>query len=209
MVLSMLTDYSLLIAAWILYLASHSVFAAPGVKKVVMKYLGISFAFYRIIYVVFATLLLIPLGIYLLQFRSHWIFRPNVVFILAGILFFIGSYIIGRYAFREYNMREFLGTAYVSDNEFSSALKTSGILAYVRHPLYSATFLIMMGIFVILPTLACLISIICIGIYIFIGIKLEEDKLLSEFGNRYREYREKVPMLIPRLGKLVKNRNQA
>ena len=201
---SILADYIMLVAAWALYLASHSVFAAHGTKRFLMKYMHISFAGYRIIYVVLATALLVPLGIYLLQFRSQWIFRPHPVLILAGSLLFAGAYLIGRSAFREYSMQEFLGTAYAGANEYSSPLKTTGILAYVRHPLYSATFLIMTGVFIILPTLACMISMACIGIYIFIGIKLEEDKLLLEFGDRYREYRDKVPMLIPKIKQLRK-----
>ena len=204
----MLADYIFLTIAWILYLASHSVLAAPGFKKLAMKYMGNHYPYYRIIYVLLATVLLIPLGICLLQFRSDWILRPNPFFYMAGAILFFSAYWIGRYAFREYSLQEFLGTSYLKEYEIPNPLKTSGILGYVRHPLYSATFLIMAGIFMILPTVACLISMGCIGLYIFIGIKLEEDKLISEFGNQYREYRAKVPMLIPRFTGLMKNRNR-
>jgi protein-S-isoprenylcysteine O-methyltransferase Ste14 len=34
--------------------------------------------------------------------------------------------------------------------------------------------------------------------YILIGIWLEERDLVSIFGDRYRRYREQVPMLLPR-----------
>jgi protein-S-isoprenylcysteine O-methyltransferase Ste14 len=36
--------------------------------------------------------------------------------------------------------------------------------------------------------------------YILIGLQLEEGDLIRDFGERYRKYREQVPMLIPRLG---------
>jgi protein-S-isoprenylcysteine O-methyltransferase Ste14 len=35
--------------------------------------------------------------------------------------------------------------------------------------------------------------------YILIGLQLEEGDLIRDFGERYRRYREQVPMFIPRL----------
>lgn len=34
--------------------------------------------------------------------------------------------------------------------------------------------------------------------YILIAIQLEERDLMRDFGDQYREYRNKTPMLIPR-----------
>jgi protein-S-isoprenylcysteine O-methyltransferase Ste14 len=34
-------------------------------------------------------------------------------------------------------------------------------------------------------------------IYIVIGTKLEEKKLVLEYGDRYIKYKQEVPMLIP------------
>lgn len=38
---------------------------------------------------------------------------------------------------------------------------------------------------------------IVLTIYIIIGIKLEEKKLVLEFGDTYVKYQQEVPMLIP------------
>ncbi len=78
-------------------------------------------------------------------------------------------------------------------------LKVENIHKYVRHPLYFGTLLFTWGLFFIFPLLNNLIAVIAITLYTVVGIKLEEKKLLKEFGSLYREYRESVPMLIPRL----------
>ena len=35
--------------------------------------------------------------------------------------------------------------------------------------------------------------------YILIGVRLEERDLIAEFGASYEHYRQRVPMLLPRL----------
>jgi protein-S-isoprenylcysteine O-methyltransferase Ste14 len=51
------------------------------------------------------------------------------------------------------------------------------------------------------PTMtgAHLIFALATTAYILIAIRLEERDLVSAFGNAYRDYRARTPMLIPRL----------
>ena len=37
-------------------------------------------------------------------------------------------------------------------------------------------------------------------VYLPIGIRLEEHKLIAQFGEEYRRYRREVPALFPKLG---------
>jgi protein-S-isoprenylcysteine O-methyltransferase Ste14 len=37
--------------------------------------------------------------------------------------------------------------------------------------------------------------------YIFVGIMLEERDLVGQFGDEYRNYRERVGMLVPKPGR--------
>lgn len=73
---------------------------------------------------------------------------------------------------------------------------------YVRHPLY---FGIVMGLWSApVMTITHLVFAILMTAYVIIGVSFEEKDLLSEFGDRYRSYQSRTPMLIPFFKKLKK-----
>ena len=70
----------------------------------------------------------------------------------------------------------------------------------MRHPQYSGLFLIMIGMLIQWPTvITALIFPALIFVYYRLS-KREEGEMLKTFGDEYREYREKIPMFIPRTG---------
>lgn len=112
-----------------------------------------------------------------------------------GLIFATYGIIIMKRAFKNYPIHEFLGFK-VSENA-TEPLRTGGILQYIRHPLYAGTILVFIGFWLFAPTLANLITVVMSITYIFVGIKLEEAKLLKTYGRAYEEYKKQVPMLIP------------
>ena len=50
-----------------------------------------------------------------------------------------------------------------------------------------------------LMTTGHLVFAVSMTLYVLIGLYFEERALLREFGDRYRDYQQRVPMLIPRL----------
>ena len=201
------TSYQTLLLLWFLYLGSHSFFASVKVKKIAERIMGKGYGYYRIIYVFLSTLLLVLLGIYLLMIKPVWILQRNLWITYTGIAFGTWGIIIIKRAFEIYDLGEFIGTSYLPDKgTVQNSLKTSGILSYIRHPLYAGTLLIAAGFLLIMPSEANLVSVICITIYLLIGIRLEEDKLLTDFGKRYQEYKNQTPMLFPRISDIFKKK---
>jgi protein-S-isoprenylcysteine O-methyltransferase Ste14 len=78
----------------------------------------------------------------------------------------------------------------------SMSFTIAGPYRWVRHPLY----LFMIVLFWAYPSLTVddrLLFNILWTIWVFIGTILEERDLVDDFGDAYRDYQAKVPMLLP------------
>ena len=77
----------------------------------------------------------------------------------------------------------------------AKAFVVRGPYRWVRHPLYSAIIVLLWADPAMNP--ARLELAILWTAWIYVGAQLEEHDLVAEFGDAYRRYRERVPMLIP------------
>jgi protein-S-isoprenylcysteine O-methyltransferase len=77
-------------------------------------------------------------------------------------------------------------------------LVNSGPYARVRHPLYSAYFLLIFGLLFINPAMFELF-ILCYALAYFLRLAKEEETLLSNRLPGYREYMAATPRFAPRL----------
>ncbi len=100
---------------------------------------------------------------------------------------------------RQTGITSFIGLSQLLLPEDTSPPKmvTDGLYRYVRHPLYTAGLVIIW--LIPLMTYNLLALILGLTIYIFVGAYFEERKLLLEFGDVYAEYRQRTPMLVPRI----------
>lgn len=126
-----------------------------------------------------------------LNFRFNWTEVPNIIVIIASIIFII-SYIIYAEVLRE--------NAYLSrtiEVQKNQKVIDTGLYKIVRHPMYTATIFLFLSMPLILNSL---ISFIIFLIYPFIIIKRinNEEKVLEKNLSGYKEYKNKVRYkLIP------------
>jgi protein-S-isoprenylcysteine O-methyltransferase Ste14 len=74
-------------------------------------------------------------------------------------------------------------------------LVVQGAYRWVRHPLYLVV-LLMIWSYPVLTVDRLLFNLLW-TIWIVVGAVLEERDLVADFGDDYREYQRKVPMLVP------------
>lgn len=126
-----------------------------------------------------------------LNYRFKWIIIPNIIVIIASILFAI-SYILYAEVLRE--------NAYLSRTikvERNQKVVDTGFYGIVRHPMYSITLMLFLTIPLILGSI---ISFVIFLIYPFIICKriINEEEVLEKQMKGYKEYKKKVKYrLIP------------
>ena len=193
----MLVHHLVLAICWILYCVLHSVLASLRVKKWVKKNTGNRFRYYRLFYTLFAAVALVALLFYQLSLPSENLFERTVFSTAAGGVLFVAGLGLMLVCIRKYFF-SLSGLKSLYQETPSSELMIAGIHRYMRHPLYTGTFAAIWGLWLLLPSLSLLIADVIITIYTLLAIRLEEAKLVAEFGDRYRVYQREVPKLIPR-----------
>jgi protein-S-isoprenylcysteine O-methyltransferase Ste14 len=190
----------LLILLWIAWCTCHSLLITAPVRRWFEARGGAWAGGYRLGYVVFSLATLAPLVWYgqilpqtRLGYSLSWIqVGQGLLFVYALVLFVGGT--------RVHDLRSFLGLeqwrAYRAGRRIAPpVLKTTGILAHVRHPWYGGGIALLWAI----PGLTDVSLIVrtLLTAYLVIGALLEERKLTAVFGETYLAYRQRTPMLFP------------
>lgn len=181
----------------IVYFALHS-FLATGFAKNKLLLKLVPHQYYRLFYNSLATLLLLPCVAQYFSLEKmdllnkSWTIWPGILLSIAGLIWVIK-------ALNGYDLGEFSGISQLNkvQKPKHNVLKTNGLNALVRHPLYFGTLLLVWGMFLIFPNNAAQIIASLTTLYLIVGTILEERKLEQQFGDVYRSYRTQVPMLIP------------
>lgn len=97
------------------------------------------------------------------------------------------------------------GTAYLGASVVHSGsmqaghVTAAGPYCRVRNPLYLGSWILSLGIAILMPPSGALVFIILEGVFYFRLILGEESFLTAQQGESYTEYRRRVPRLIPSL----------
>ncbi len=190
-------EYLYLILGWLGFGATHSYLASLKVKQVIGNNTPRYRPWYRLIYNVVALLTFLGPLHYQQQIEKIRIWPRSLTLILLGGTLAgagLGFLIL---ALRAYDLGEFSGFDVFQKVKKAPKLRTQGISGWVRHPLYTSTLLLLWGAWLTNANLGSLVTAICLTVYIRVGIHFEERKLLREFGEAYRRYQKRVPMLFP------------
>lgn len=191
-------SYILLVLAWAIYLALHSIMASTGWKEK-MYALGFSRRSYRLFYSGFSTILLLLIFLYNGMLGGEYLLQRTTLVKYIGLFLAGGGIFVLRAAFKQYSFGRFVG---LSPEDGEDSLHVSGILRHVRHPIYSGTLLITLGYLFFDPRLPSVLSMACIWLYLPVGIYFEEKKLIEQWGEAYTEYKKNVPAILPYFWKL-------
>lgn len=174
------------LALLLLFALQHSVMARESFKK---RFPSIGS---RAVYVVSTIAVLLLVG-------GAWQPMPEVAWRFRGPVA-IGLYVVWTFGLQlvlfgavSLNWRELLGLAEPGPPEF----RIPFLYTIVRHPIYLGAILM----FWAAPrmTYGRLLFASAMTLYILIGIQFEERDMERVFGDLYRAYKKRVPMLIPRL----------
>lgn len=193
-----MTDYFLLVLLWAGFYASHSILASVKVKRILEQSWSLPMKWYRLSYSALSVMLLVTIIGFSVQISLRQLFPSSPFGTYIGyMLASFGTIILVKSA-KSISLGKFIG--FQAERQDSLKLVTSGIYSRIRHPLYAGLLLIFLGYFFVSPTLTVLIHSLCLVIYLPIGIKFEEQNLVSIFGEDYMRYQKNVPPILPWLG---------
>lgn len=190
--------------AWIAFGLAHSILASETMKRCLARVFGPT---YRLAYNGFAVITLA-----ITFWLGHQYFADTEAFnhtstikILLSITE-VSGWLLMFFALGQYDLSRFAGTHQLkaaksgTHSDDDETLHTKGLHHYVRHPLYSAVFLVLWGA---AWTPFGLATAIFGSGYLLIGTYYEERRLLVRYGEAYATYRDSVPAFIPWRGPAV------
>lgn len=181
-----------------LFAIQHSVMARPAFKRWWTKIVPKSME--RSTYVLFSSLALIllfwqwqPIGGVIWSVQAYWAqVLIRAIFACGWFILLTGTFMISHvHLFGLQQVYENLQKKPVSNPKFMQP----GYYKYIRHPLMLG-FIIGFWATPIMTTGHLLFAAAATG-YILVALQLEERDLVHYFGEKYLEYKRRVPMFIP------------
>jgi protein-S-isoprenylcysteine O-methyltransferase Ste14 len=129
--------------------------------------------------------------------RSAHFYSNCWCWVPGAFLFWMGLSIY-RQAFRGFHHSQVSGLDELEPNRHRQELVTTGIRARVRHPIYLGHLCEVVGWCVGTGLMALYVLLGFALVMGFAMIRIEDRELEARFGELYRQYRARVPAVIPR-----------
>lgn len=182
----------------VLFALQHSIMARPAFKRWWTKFVPEPIE--RSTYVLLTSIILAammalwqPMGGVVWTIESEAVRSVLLVtYLLGWAIVFVATFLINH--FDLFGLRQvwmyFTGKPYTH-----LPFRVPFLYKYVRHPLYFGYLIAFWSAPVM--TFAHLLFAIATTGYMLTAIRFEERDLIAHFGQRYRDYRKQVPMIIP------------
>lgn len=119
----------------------------------------------------------------------------NLVLMVAGAVIYLSSFRLSSVVRGHLNFRTFAGLPEIGNED--TALIESGPFKIIRHPRYLMVVISTIGWAMITNYSGAYLTAAVFFVCLFGIIKLEERELIARFGDAYRDYKKRVPMLVP------------
>lgn len=189
----------LVVAAWGFV---HSLLASLSAKSRARGAFGpAANRLYRLAYNGIAVVTFLPVLALVAALPGRTLYRLHLPWVLLTIGLQVCAVLVAAVGVMQLGAASFLGLRQLvaSPETTASGLAVTGLYRYTRHPLYTAGLMFIWLSPVMTTTLLALY--IGISIYFVVGSLHEEYRMRSEFGDVYRDYCRRTPMLIPFLRK--------
>lgn len=159
------------------------------------------------------VLVLVPSVIYLITalidniYRLE-IFRNSIIKWIIIIILLVPGLIYGIWSIAIQNTVGEGGPVEVGNIEISPKTKNlvvSGPYRNTRNPMLFGAFLIYMAYTLFINSLTAIVIVCAIFVFMLtVVVKMEEKRLLKDFGTQYEHYRKRVSMFIPWFQRKIK-----
>jgi protein-S-isoprenylcysteine O-methyltransferase Ste14 len=159
------------------------------------------------------VIVLVPSIIYIITslfdnvYRLEIIPNPIIKWIIIILLLIMGL-IFGIWSLIIQNTIGEGGPVEIGNIEISPKTKNlvvSGPYKNTRNPMLFGAFLIYLAFALFINSITSIVIVCAIFVFMLtVVVKMEEKRLLKDFGNQYEEYRKKVSMFIPWFQRKIK-----
>jgi len=120
---------------------------------------------------------------------------PQPLWLIIGGAILVSGAVLGWFAFRA------LGSALTPTPVplERAGLRTGGIYAQVRHPIYSAVLLMVLGYVIAIGSWWSVLVAVALAIFFIAKLRWEDHLLAEVYGEQWRAWARQTNALIPRL----------
>jgi len=151
------------------------------------------YAFFLFFIAIYGNLIVAALYLFNLSWiQWSYLYLPlllRVVGLILGVVSLPYVYWVGRTLANYYS--------YTVEVQEDHKLITTGPYRRVRHPLYAATFMFLVGQMLVADNWLLLLILLIMIPGLYIRIEKEEQMLIEEFGDEYRAYMKRTGRLLP------------